>query len=81
MIILYVTYKQINQFSIVYMINPSLHINKVFREQVEKFLRATFHENKMENIRDVMKKKDTCVIVLMLFYDNKGKNPKKCIGC
>ena len=25
----------INQFSIDYIINPSLHVNKVFREQVE----------------------------------------------
>ena len=32
---LYATYEQINQFSIVYMINPSLHINKVFIKQVE----------------------------------------------
>ena len=28
------TEKQINQFSIGYMINPTLHGNKVFREQV-----------------------------------------------
>ena len=27
--------ESINQFSICYMINPSLHFNKVFREQLE----------------------------------------------
>ena len=31
----------------------------------------------METIRDVMKKKDTCVIELISFYDNKGTKPKK----
>ena len=41
-------------------------INKVFREQVEGRQRATFHENTMENIRDVMKKKDTCVILIII---------------
>ena len=38
----YTTYKQINQFSIGYMINPSLHVNKAFREKNEKSLRAKF---------------------------------------
>ena len=33
------------------MINPTLHVNKVFREQVEKCLRATFNENAMKNIK------------------------------
>ena len=59
------------------MINLSLHINKVFREQVEFFLNATFNENTMENIRDVMKKKNTCVIAQINFYENKGAKPKK----
>ena len=29
--------ESVNQFGIGYMINPSLHFNKVFREQVENF--------------------------------------------
>ena len=59
------------------MINPSLHINKVFREQVQTLLRATFHKNTMETIRDVIKKKDTCVTALIMFYESKGTKPKK----
>ena len=43
LVYLYTTDKKINQFEIVYMINPSIHVNKVFREKVEKFLRATFN--------------------------------------
>ena len=45
----------------------------MFREQNEKFLRATFHENKTENIRDVMKKENTCINTLIMFYESKGK--------
>ena len=63
--------KKINQFEIGYMINPSLRVNTVFREKVEKWFRATFHENKMENIRYVMRKKDTCVIAIIMFYGSK----------
>ena len=36
MVYLYATYEQINKFAIGFMINPSLHINKVFREQFKK---------------------------------------------
>ena len=77
MVYLYATDEQINHFQIGYMIHYSLHINSFFIEQVLKFLRATFHENKMENIRDVMRKKDTCIISLIMFYESKTKNPIK----
>ena len=71
----------INKFSIGCMINPSFHINRVFREQFEKFLSATFHVNKMKTIICCLKNKNTCVIALIMFYDNNGVKPKKCIGC
>ena len=50
LVYIYRTYKQVIKFSIGYMINPSLHINKVLREQVKTFLRAKFYENKMEKL-------------------------------
>ena len=56
------------------MINPTLHVNKVFRYQVENKLRATFHQNTMEGIRNVMRKNDTCVIAIVMFYETKTKN-------
>ena len=31
----------------------------------------------MKNIIDVMRKKDTCVIALVMFYESKTKNPIK----
>ena len=70
-----------NQFAIDYMIKPTLHVNKLFREQVEKLLRATFHPNAMENIRYVMRQKDTYVIALIIFFERKTKTQSKCIGC
>ena len=48
-----------NQSEIGYMINPTLHVNKVFRYQVEKFLKETFHQSTMTAIRNVTRKKDT----------------------
>ena len=46
MVYFYTTDEKINRFLIGYMIKSSLHIKKVFREQVEKLLRAKFNENK-----------------------------------
>ena len=74
MVHLYSIDEQMIQSEIGYMINPSLHINKVFREQVEKCLRATFHPNTMEIIRNFTRKKDTCIIAIIIFYESKTKN-------
>ena len=37
MVYCYTTYGTINKFAIGYMINPSIHLNNIFRTQVEKF--------------------------------------------
>ena len=55
------------------MINPTLQVDKVFRDKVEKCLRDTFHQNNMEGIRNVIRKKDTCGISLVIFYETKTK--------
>ena len=70
---IYTTDERINPFAIGYIINLTLHVNKVFIEQVEKFLRATFHQNTMEGIKNIMRKKDTYVIALIFFYESKTK--------
>ena len=77
LVYIYTTEKQINQFSIFYMLNPTLHVNKLFIEQVEKCLRSAFHKNTMGNIIDVMRKKYTCIISLIIFYESKTINPVK----
>ena len=45
MVHIYTTEKTIHQFAIGYMINPYLHFNKVFREQVQKCLGWSFYIN------------------------------------
>ena len=67
----------INLFSIGYMINPSLHVNKLIREQFEKLLNAEFYEKTMETIRGCLKNNNTCVIALIMFYENNGVKQKK----
>ena len=63
-----------------YMINPSLHINKLFREQFERCLSAAFHEKTINTIKDSLKDKNKCVMALIMFYENNGIKPKKCFG-
>ena len=63
----YSTDESINQFSISYMINPSLNCNKLFIEQVEKFSSVSFHKNTMETIKDCLRENNTCVMALIIF--------------
>ena len=62
--------ESINQFAIGYMINPSLNCKKVFREQVEKCLSVSFNEKTMETIKYFLRKKNTCVMALIIIYEN-----------
>ena len=75
----YSTYETINKFTIGYMINPSLNCSKVFRLQVGKLFSVSYHSRKMETIRDYLKKKNACVMALIIIYENNGGNEKRCI--
>ena len=68
----YTTDKTINQFSIGYMINPSLKFNNVLITQVEKCLSVSFSTRTMKTIKDCLMKKNTCVMALIMFYENNG---------
>ena len=63
----YSTDETITQFSIGYMINPSLDCNKLFIEQVENLLSVSFHEMTMETIKYCLRKNNTCVMALINF--------------
>ena len=76
MVYIYATDEQINLFAIGYMIKHTLNNNKVFIEKVEKILRATFHQNNMEGIRNHMRKNDTCIISLIMFHESLKKSNK-----
>ena len=67
----------VNQFAIVYMINPSPHFNNLFRKQFERCLIAELYEQTMKNMKYCPKKKNTCIMALIIFYDNNGVKPKK----
>ena len=77
----YYTDESINQFAIGYMIYYSLNCNKVFRKHVEIWWIVLFYEKKKENIKDFWRKKNTCVMELIIFFKNNKENPKKCIEC
>ena len=49
--------ERMNQFAIGYMTNPTLHVNKVFRDQVEKCLNETFYQITMKGIRMLWEKR------------------------
>ena len=57
------------------MVNPALHVNKVFQEKVEKCIDDTFDTITQPFIRNTMKKKNTCVLSLVMF--NETINKKK----
>ena len=80
MIHIYTTGKTINQLAIGYIINPSLQFNNTFITQVEKFLGVSFSIGTMKTIKNIMMKKNTCVMALIMIYENNGEN-KNCIEC
>ena len=57
------TKKRINEFEIIYMINPSLHVNKSFKEQVENFMNTIFGELTQPFIKTTLFKKINCVSI------------------
>ena len=61
---------QINKFQVESMLNPVLNTNKAFREQVEINLNLTFDSKKMMPIRKMLRKQNTSVILLLMFYEN-----------
>ena len=77
----YTTDETINQFSISYMINPSLKFNNLFRIQVEKLLSLSFSDRTMKNIKYFLMKKDKCFMTLIIIYENNGEIPKIFIEC
>ena len=55
------TNQRINEFSIGYMMNPNLHQNKAFREQVKGCLKNTFGPSTNIHIGKILSKKNKSV--------------------
>ena len=75
MVHIYTTKKTIHQFAIGYIINPTIHINRVFIEQVKNILGFYFHINTIKTIKNCLMKKNTSVMALMMIYE-KMENKK-----
>ena len=66
--------QRINEFSIGYMMNTNLIMNKVFKEQVKVCMKTRFYTSTMTNISKILLKPNTKVLSLVIFF----KNRKNC---
>ena len=66
--------QRINEFSIGYMMNTNLNMNRVFREQVKVCMKNKFPTSTMTHISKILLKPNTRVIVLVMFFDNRKKS-------
>ena len=84
-VITYVKYKdwikeknqRINEFYFAYLLNPVLHTNKVFRDQVKGCLSNTFGVYNYKHINKTLMKRDKRVLALVVFYEIGNFNPRK----
>ena len=53
------------------MVNPSLHVNKAFRYQVESFMNATFGEITQPFIKSTLSNKYKCVSINIVSWDKR----------
>ena len=65
------TSERINEFAIGYMINPTLHVNKSFKERVEKYMNNKFGLLTQPFIKKNPKKEYKCFIIINVLRDKK----------
>ena len=70
------TKERINKFTIGYMINPTLKINKAFIEQVNKCMKTTFGARTQPHIKITLAKKKTRLLALLMFYETRNNSKK-----
>ena len=68
------TNQRINEFSIGYMMNPNLNTKKAFGEQVKVCLKKIFFPSTNIHIGKILSKKNTRVLALLIFYENRKIN-------
>ena len=59
---------QIAKFQVRYVSYTSLNQNRVFRDQNEKYIGLTFDKNTMIPVRITLKKNNTRILSLLMFY-------------
>ena len=60
-----------NEFSIGYIMNPNLNMNKLFREQVRVCMKNTLPTSTMTKISKILLKLNARVIALVMFFGNR----------
>ena len=60
-----------SQFQVGYMSNPILNVNREFKELVRRNLQITFDSITMFPVSKVLRKDTTCVLSLIMFYENR----------
>ena len=63
-----------NEFTIGFMINRGLNVNKTFREQVEKYMFTTFGAITQPFIKFILLKNNKRVLALIIFYEKRADN-------
>ena len=71
------TNQRVNEFSIVYMMNPNLSIKKSFKEQLKICMKTTFVTMTQQHISKILLKPNTRVLSLVMFYETRQKKSKK----
>ena len=67
------TNQRINYFSVVYMMNPNLNRNKIFREQMKVCIKTTFSTSTMTHMSEILLKPNARVLSSVVFFDNRKK--------
>ena len=75
------TNEHINDFEIGYMTNAPFHINKDFKDQVEKYVNNTFGNVTEPFIQNVTTKNDTRNLSLLMFMRRYTQIQKKLSEC
>ena len=73
--------QRINEFSIGYMMNRNLSMNKVFREKVKVCTKTKFSTATITQISKIPLKPNTRVLALVMFLENRKKIQIKCSEC
>ena len=71
------TNQLINEFSVGFMMNPTLYSNRDFKDQVKLCLKYTFGPNTNSHISRTLQKPNTRVLALVIFYESGKTNIRK----
>ena len=70
--------QRMNQFSIGYMMNPNLSMNKAFKQKVKLCMKTKFSTSTMTHISKILLKPNKRVLTLVMFFQNRKNMQRKC---